>query len=254
MGLVKSVGSISRVLGVLIPPALVLTACDAILGIHELDDEVTTLADGATPDATTDGGVVEDQPDGASPTEDSGVGDDASDAADGATNDGAATVDASDDGGVTGRVFVTLGVFTGNLGGLVGADEKCNAAAIAAGISGTYVAYLSSSTSVAWERLKDRPYNLVTGARVVDSRNDLPAGLLKHAIDTAPNGSAVTGGSWSGVLSSNAPNTINCADWTNAVSPTQGLGGTVTLANTGFDSGFSFNCQVQPQHLFCFEN
>lgn len=45
------------------------------------------------------------------------------------------------------NVFVTSTNYNGNLGGVSGADEKCNAAASSAGLKGTYKAWLASSPS-----------------------------------------------------------------------------------------------------------
>ena len=43
-------------------------------------------------------------------------------------------------------VFVTSEIYLGNLGGIAGAHSKCQALANAAGISGTFRPWLSSST------------------------------------------------------------------------------------------------------------
>lgn len=45
------------------------------------------------------------------------------------------------------RVFLTSQVFSGNLGGIAGADAKCQAAAKAAGLGGRWRAWVSSDTS-----------------------------------------------------------------------------------------------------------
>src|SRR5436189_159847 len=42
--------------------------------------------------------------------------------------------------------FVTRATYTGNLGGSTGGDAKCAVAATAAGLTGTFVAFLSTST------------------------------------------------------------------------------------------------------------
>ena len=44
------------------------------------------------------------------------------------------------------RVFVTSANYTGDLGGLVGADSKCQALADSAGLDGNYKAWLSTNT------------------------------------------------------------------------------------------------------------
>ncbi|CAN5903669.1 hypothetical protein BH11MYX3_BH11MYX3_21410 [soil metagenome] len=67
-------------------------------------------------------------------------------------------------------LFVTSGLFTGNLGGLAGADALCKDAASTGGLRGTYAAYLSSisgntpipapsrvGTASGWVRVDGRP-------------------------------------------------------------------------------------------------
>jgi hypothetical protein len=50
-------------------------------------------------------------------------------------------------------VFVTSRAYTGNLGGLAGADAICQTHAAEAGLPGTYVAWLATSTVTAPSRL-----------------------------------------------------------------------------------------------------
>lgn len=82
-------------------------------------------------------------------------------------------------------VFVTSQVFTGDLGGLAGADAKCQEAATAADLPGTYRAWLSSST----ESPKDRfvhssiPYRLLDGTEIASNWVDLADGSLDAGID-----------------------------------------------------------------------
>lgn len=49
-------------------------------------------------------------------------------------------------------IFLTSAYYTGNLGGLAGADEKCQTAATSAGLPGTYKAWLSNSSTSAADR------------------------------------------------------------------------------------------------------
>jgi hypothetical protein len=97
------------------------------------------------------------------------------------------------------RVFVTSQVFTGDLGGLTGADAKCQTLADAAGLGGTYMAWLSDLTGDPQTRMSHDglPYVLADGVTVVASDwAQLTSGGLQHAIDTtellgpAPIGSA----------------------------------------------------------------
>lgn len=75
-------------------------------------------------------------------------------------------------------VFVTSATFSGNLGGLTGADDKCQAAADGpASIvpPGTYIAWLSTSVKDAIDRLPANTsgYFLPSGKKVADSTTDV---------------------------------------------------------------------------------
>src|SRR5687768_3468798 len=67
-------------------------------------------------------------------------------------------------------VFATSQKFTGNLGGVAGADRKCQDLATAPGVGlpGTYMAWLSDSTNSPFTRFvkSPGPYQLVTGEKV----------------------------------------------------------------------------------------
>jgi hypothetical protein len=68
-------------------------------------------------------------------------------------------------------VFVSSAKFTGNLGGVAGADAKCQQLAEAAGLPGTYKAWLSdgtSSPSTTFTRWNG-PYLLVDGTEVASN-------------------------------------------------------------------------------------
>lgn len=88
------------------------------------------------------------------------------------------------------RMFVTSSMFEGNLGGLAGADAKCDAHAQAAGLTGTYLAWLSSSQATAAERMThhDAGYVLVDGTVVATSWDDLVDGEIAHEIDLEETG------------------------------------------------------------------
>jgi cysteine-rich repeat protein len=82
-------------------------------------------------------------------------------------------------------VFVTSITYTGNLGGLDGADAKCNARAMVAGIGGTYRAWLSDMTGSPSTRMSKAggPYRLVNGTVVANNWADLTDGNLITAIN-----------------------------------------------------------------------
>lgn len=87
-------------------------------------------------------------------------------------------------------VFVTSQTFTADLGGLAGADAKCQALATAAGLTGTFRAWLSDgdgSPSTRFSRT-GQPYRLVDGSVVADDWTALTSGVLRHAIDRTETG------------------------------------------------------------------
>jgi hypothetical protein len=79
------------------------------------------------------------------------------------------------------RMFVTSTTQTGNLGGLAGADAICRTRALAAGLSGTYVAWLSTSTVNAIDRLASASgWVRVDGRPVFNTRADIVAGASQY--------------------------------------------------------------------------
>ena len=79
-------------------------------------------------------------------------------------------------------VFVTSETYTGDLGGLAGADEKCNALASDAGLTGTYMAWLSdtsASPATRFTKSSTVPYVLVGGTVIANNWDDLITGGLR---------------------------------------------------------------------------
>lgn len=86
--------------------------------------------------------------------------------------------------------FLTAAGFTGDLGGLNGADAKCQAEAQAAGLSGTYMAWLSTDAQSPSTRFTQStgPYQRVDGATVAADWSALTSGTLEKAIDLTATG------------------------------------------------------------------
>jgi len=82
-------------------------------------------------------------------------------------------------------IFVSSTIYSGNLGGLSGADSKCQTLADAAGLPGTFYAWLSTGvTSPETRFLRSTvPYVLPDGTQVAKHWTDLTDGILQHAID-----------------------------------------------------------------------
>jgi len=118
-------------------------------------------------------------------------------------------------------IFVTNDTYTGDLGGLDGADAKCQALATEAGLDGTYKAWLSNETVNAEDRLTHGTshYVLVDGTLVANNWADLTDGTLLHAINLDQKGNprasfVWTGTDYTGVLSYYQGNPSDCVDWT----------------------------------------
>jgi hypothetical protein len=81
-------------------------------------------------------------------------------------------------------VFVTSTLYTGNLGGLAGADAKCQERARVGGLSGEFKAWLSDSAISSASRLKhaNAPYVLVDGTVLAKDWAELTSGELRVPI------------------------------------------------------------------------
>lgn len=90
------------------------------------------------------------------------------------------------------KVFVTSQRYTGELGGLFGADAICQTLADNATpvLTGTYKAWLSDGTTSATSRLTHHPgpYVRVDGVRIADNWDDLTDGALQNPIEITENG------------------------------------------------------------------
>jgi hypothetical protein len=211
---------------------LVVSACaGGVDGFPALgDDGGPNAADGAVEagvDARSDAPAANEA--GSSQPE---AGDDAAPAE-------AASEAATEAGGTPHTVFVSSQVYDGSLGGLSGADSKCQALATAAGLKGSYKAWLSDSTTAAAYRLTHAtgPYVLVDGTVLAQGWAQLVFGGLLHAIDKTESGGAAPVGTFQ-CGSSGSPNVwtntdpagnplstdLDCGDWTSNTVATAFIG------------------------------
>lgn len=179
---------------------------------------------------------------------DSGAAD-ASDAGSSSRADGSA--DSSGDCGVVDpnkRIFVSSALYTGDTGGLVGADSKCQALADAAGLCGMFKAWLSDGTGDAAGRLTHATgnYVLMNGQVVASGWAGLTSGTLQHAIDrtetngVAPIGTVTCGGGaivpvWTGTTSSGAAAASgSCGNWRSTGTGVSGVFGSADTTNSAW--------------------
>jgi hypothetical protein len=164
------------------------------------------------------------------------------------------------------RVFVTSAGFTGNLGGLTGADQLCTNAAVAAGLGGTWNSWLSDSKTSALNRIYKvnggAGYVLVSGVMIAADYIDLISGStpLLHAIDTTETGTVVANNFevWTGTDLSGITPPGFCAmgsmDWTSASRtagpPFVGLANQTDASWSNVQQQF---CDRSTERLYCFE-
>jgi Stigma-specific protein, Stig1 len=125
-------------------------------------------------------------------------------------------------------VFVSSALHDGNFGGLAGADAYCQGLAQAAGLPGSYMAWLSDPTGSPSTRFTPSayPYMLVDGTKIADDFADLLDGTLdnpinKTELNTAPPAGfiGVCGNQTHAWSNTNADGTMSsanhhCGQWT----------------------------------------
>jgi cysteine-rich repeat protein len=165
---------------------------------------------------------------------------------------------------LTKYVFVTSSTYNGNLGGVAGADQKCQSLAGAAGLPGTYMAWISDGNLSPSTRFTQSayPYVLVNGQKIADNWADLIDVSLDSPInadeygDPAPASSSAPCGEqltyvWSGTRPEGIPsNDSFCSGWT----ATNGYGhwGRTNKTNTHWSAHCSGGDCTGTAPIFCF--
>lgn len=163
------------------------------------------------------------------------------------------------------RVFITSVTYNGNLGGLAGADAKCQTLANNANLGGTtWKAWLSSSTTSSVHRLFHLagPYKLVGGWIIANDWNDMitkkNTTYLRQPIIQDENGRF-----WPPVnfvwTATNTDGTTNsghtCNNWTSSSSSSSGFFGWYSSSGsdwTNYGPNIPDSCNNN-FHLYCFE-
>lgn len=116
----------------------------------------------------------------------------------------------------THTIFVTSTTYTGNLGGIAGADAYCAARATAAGLPETYKAVISTTASNASSRLtiSGLVYNTV-GVKIADNSTDFWDGSFDTYVYADEFGVTNSNYVWTGMNTNGTYiNTRTCSDWT----------------------------------------
>jgi hypothetical protein len=156
-------------------------------------------------------------------------------------------------------VFVTSSIFPGNFGGIAVADASCQSLAAGAGLTGTYKAWLSDSSSspASSFTLDAGPFLLPDGTTVVaDSWVDLTDGSLDNRINQTEAGATLFDGlAWTATGAGGLHHGVagDCTDWT-ALSPELVTRGLLTSTTPNWTSFSSILCSLSAsRRLYCFE-
>jgi hypothetical protein len=159
------------------------------------------------------------------------------------------------------RVFLTLETFDGNLGGLAGADAACQSEARAAGLSGTYRAWLSDSTAWAGTRVTHTAarYVRIDGQTVASGWGDLTDGDLDAAIAVTVAGTVGSASTTTVYTNTNvdggpSSTTDTCNDWTSDAGMNVYVGDSAYQNFWWTGDGHSIAyCNYPAAKLYCFE-
>ncbi len=157
------------------------------------------------------------------------------------------------------RVFVTSSAYNGNLGGLAGADAKCQARADAAKLGGVWKAWLSDSTTLAQKRLthSNVPYLRLDGSIIANNWIDLTGGTLQNKIvldEAGKDRTNYVAAAWTGTDVSGNNGYNNCLNWTNNLFLFKGQAGEINAVTAYWTRGVNpdYSCSSNAA-LYCFE-
>jgi hypothetical protein len=151
-------------------------------------------------------------------------------------------------------VFMTSTTYSGNLGGLVGADQKCVTRAGLAGLQGVWTAWLSNGDGGvhAFDRVASPgTWYLLDGRRVGDAL-DLSSATLDNAIGLTESGEPSTAQAWTGTGVDGRAFGADCVGWTSELDAGDGRVGTATATNGNWTSSGTLPCSVN-RRLYCFQ-
>lgn len=156
------------------------------------------------------------------------------------------------------RVFITAASYNGNLGGLSGADAKCQARANTVNLGGTWKAWLSDDITTAASRLEHNTagYKDLNGNYIAADWSSLTSGRLKNPINIneykrIQNSWGIwTNTYYDGTLMKH-PST-SCNNWSSSASGVYGVLGNATRTDSYWTVNSSAYCS-STYPLYCLE-
>ena len=155
------------------------------------------------------------------------------------------------------RVFVTSLSYGSDLGGLAGADMKCQARADAAELTGRFAAWLSDSATSPATRFPHRasPYRRLDGVVVANDWSDLTDGTLDAPINVDEKGAivAVEPWVWTGTMTTGQASGLVCNDWGPVSESLLGYIGNASKTIASWTQSAGQPCETPQFRLYCFE-
>lgn len=141
------------------------------------------------------------------------------------------------------KIFATNTTYTGGMGGLTGADTRCQTAATSAGETGNWIALLSDDGVLPWDRISTNWYRLqnMKGDFVASNVEDFTDGSLETAVRYNESGGRLSGRrAWTGMhtITGNSYHETtnnNCLHWNNGSSSYNAY-----VGNSGSKTSFMF--------------
>jgi len=152
-------------------------------------------------------------------------------------------------------IFATSKLYPGDLGGLTGADDKCNTLAMEAGLAnaGNFRAWLSDAENSPKTRMipHEQSYLLLDGKTVVaDSWADLIDGTLKAGINVDETGTTIgSERAWTGTTVSGEASSPRCVEWTNDTKDFGGLQGLLGATDSTWSDKVALACYLKARVL-----
>lgn len=156
-------------------------------------------------------------------------------------------------GGVNVRMFTTRDEYTGDLGGVSGADQKCVDLAAESGMGGEWKALISSSTQDIKDIMPDEAYIRLDGQVVANDKADLFDGTLDNPILLDQHGFSFSRPVWTGTLPNGSAKSNTCNDWTDGGSGQSTERGDSSAVDQTWVHGNVALCSL-PLGLFCYED
>jgi cysteine-rich repeat protein len=162
------------------------------------------------------------------------------------------------------RAFISSMLYDGNLGGLMGADAKCQALADAANLPGTYMAWIATNEGSPSSRFtqSSTPYVRVDNTQIAPNWAGLIDGTLDAALNLTETGAMAPVGNtscaggghptvWSATSANGGYQGSSCANFTSTGG--SGLWGEANMTNGSWSSWCSGGICTWTSAIYCFQ-